>query len=92
MLVPNPKKLEPCSKVCLFVGYPKETRGGLFYDPKESKMFVSTNATFLEDDHIRDHKPRSKLILNEITNNATETSTRVVDVPSTSTRVVVDAI
>ena len=38
-------------------------------------MFVSTNATFLEEDHMRDHKPRSKMVLNE----APEESTRVVD-------------
>ena len=44
VLVQNPKKLEHCSKLCLFVGYPKESRGCLFYDPQESKVFVSTNA------------------------------------------------
>ena len=33
VLVQNPKKLERRSKLCLFVGYPKETKGGLFYDP-----------------------------------------------------------
>ncbi|KAA0059676.1 gag/pol protein [Cucumis melo var. makuwa] len=69
------KKLEPRSKLCQFVGYPKEMRGGLFFDPQENRVFVSTNATFLEEDHMRDHKPRSKLVLNE----ATDESTRVVD-------------
>ena len=39
-------KLEPRSQVCLFVGYPKETRGGFFYSPDNNKVFVSTNATF----------------------------------------------
>ncbi|KAA0048592.1 gag/pol protein [Cucumis melo var. makuwa] len=57
MLVTNPKKLEPRSRLCQFVGYPKETRGGLFFDPQENRVFVSTNATFLEEDHMRDHKP-----------------------------------
>ena len=66
LLVTNPKKLDSRSKLCLFVGYPKETRGGLFYDPKEDKVFVSKNATFLEEDHIRDHKPRSKVVLSEL--------------------------
>ncbi|TYK11958.1 gag/pol protein [Cucumis melo var. makuwa] len=75
VLVTNPKKLEPRSRLCQFVGYPKETRGGLFFDPQESRVFVSANATFLEEDHMRDHKPRSKLVLNEATNE----STRVVD-------------
>ncbi|TYJ96752.1 Retrovirus-related Pol polyprotein from transposon TNT 1-94 [Cucumis melo var. makuwa] len=62
-------------KVSQFVGYPKETRGGIFFDLQENRVFVSTNVTFLEEDHMRDHKPRSKLVLNE----ATDESTRVVD-------------
>ncbi|KAA0064189.1 gag/pol protein [Cucumis melo var. makuwa] len=75
VLVTNPKKLEPRSRLCQFVGYPKETRGGIFFDPQENRVFVSTNATFLEEDHMRNHKPRRKLVLSE----ATDDSTRVVD-------------
>ena len=41
-------KLEPRTEVCLFVGYPKGTRGCLFYSPQDKKVFVSSNATFLE--------------------------------------------
>ncbi|KAA0051499.1 gag/pol protein [Cucumis melo var. makuwa] len=37
-------------------GYPKGTRCGYFYDSKDNKVFVSKNATFLEEDHIRKHK------------------------------------
>ncbi|KAA0040688.1 gag/pol protein [Cucumis melo var. makuwa] len=62
--------------------YSKESRGGLFYDPQENKVFVSTNATFLEEDHIRNHQTRSKLVLEEISKNATDrpsSSTKVVD-------------
>ena len=55
-------KLEPRSKVCLFVGYPKETRGGFFYSPQDNQVFVSTNATFLEEDYMREFKPRSKIL------------------------------
>ncbi|KAA0040410.1 gag/pol protein [Cucumis melo var. makuwa] len=77
------KKLEPHSRLCQFIGYPKETRGGPFFDPQENRVFVSTNATFLEEDHMRDHKPRSKLVLNEATNE----STRVVDEVGPSSRV-----
>ena len=40
-----------------------------------------TNATFLEEDHIRDHQPRSKLVLKEISKSA-------IDKPSSSTKVV----
>ena len=44
-------KLEPKSEVCLLVGYPKETKGYLFYSHKDNKVFVSTNAKFLENDY-----------------------------------------
>ena len=50
----------------MFVGYPKGTRGGLFYSPKDKKVFVSTNATFLENDYMTNFKPRSKVILEEM--------------------------
>ncbi|KAA0064277.1 gag/pol protein [Cucumis melo var. makuwa] len=83
VLVINPKKLEPRSRLCQFVGYPKETRGGLFFDPQENRVFVLTNATLLEEEHMRDHKPPSKLVLNE----ATDESTRVVDEVGPSSRV-----
>ncbi|TYK16397.1 retrovirus-related pol polyprotein from transposon tnt 1-94 [Cucumis melo var. makuwa] len=64
------------------------TRGGYFYEPKNNKVFVSTNATFLEEDHIREYKPRSKIVLNELSNETTEPSTRIVEEPSALTRVV----
>ena len=67
-----PKKLERHSKLCLFVGYPKEMKCGMFYDPQENRMFVSTNATFLEEDHVRNHQPRNKLVLSEISKEATD--------------------
>ncbi|XP_075499086.1 uncharacterized protein LOC142537461 [Primulina tabacum] len=59
-------KLEPRSEVCIFVGYPKGTRGGLFYNATENKVFLSTNATFLEHKYIADFKPRSKVVLEEL--------------------------
>ncbi|TYJ99632.1 gag/pol protein [Cucumis melo var. makuwa] len=61
----------------------EQTRGGLFFDPQENRVFVSTNATFSEEDHMRDHKPQSKLVLNE----ATDESTRVVYEVGPSSRV-----
>ncbi|KAL5810596.1 hypothetical protein ACOSQ4_027164 [Xanthoceras sorbifolium] len=73
-------KLDSKSVVCLFVGYSKETRGGYFYSPEDNKVFVSKNATFLEDNYISDHKPRSKIVLYELEPGETSTpSTRVVD-------------
>lgn len=48
---------------------------------KKIKYLCQTNATFLEEDHIRDHQPRSKLVLKEISKSA-------IDKPSSSTKVV----
>ena len=74
--------------MCLFVGYPKETRGGFFYSPDDNKVFVSTNATFLEGDYMREFKPRSKMLLEELLTGSTSTpSSTKVDkyiAPSTS--------
>ena len=70
VLVQNPKKLERRSKLCLFIGYPKETKGGMFYDPQENEVFVSKNATFLEEEHNKDPQPCSKLLLNAISESA----------------------
>ena len=59
-------KLEPKSKVCLLVGYPKETRGYLFYSRKDNKVFVSTNAKFLGNDYMNNFTPRSRVVLAEM--------------------------
>ena len=73
-------KLESRTEVCLFIGYPKGTRGGLFYSPKEKKVFVSTHATFLENDYMTNYKPRSKVVLEEMLAPAsTFQPTRVVE-------------
>ncbi|KAK2429799.1 secreted RxLR effector protein [Trifolium repens] len=45
-------KLEPKSDKCLFVGYPKETRGYYFYNPSEGKVFVARTGVFLEREFI----------------------------------------
>ena len=62
----KPDKLEPKSKVCLLMGYPKETRGYLFYSRKDNKVFVSTNAKFLENDYTNNFTPRSIVVLTEM--------------------------
>ena len=41
-------KLAPKSDKCLFVGYPKETKGYYFYNASENKVFVARNGVFLE--------------------------------------------
>ncbi|XP_074303638.1 uncharacterized protein LOC141638108 [Silene latifolia] len=38
-----PEKLGPKSDKCIFVGYPKETKGYYFYNPAEHKVFVARN-------------------------------------------------
>ncbi len=49
-----------------FVGYPKGTIGGLFYSHKDNKVFVSTNAKFLENDYMNDYTHRSRVVLAEM--------------------------
>ena len=58
-------KMESRSDICLFVGYPKGTRGYYFYNPQEKKIFVSTNAIFLEDKYIEENESKSKVVLEE---------------------------
>ena len=44
-----------------FVGYPKGIVESLFYSHKDNKVFVSTNAKFLENDYMNDYTPRSRV-------------------------------
>ena len=37
VLKPKADKIDLRSEVCMFVGYPKGTRGGLFYSPQDKK-------------------------------------------------------
>ena len=79
MLKGKTGKLEPHTEVCMFVGYPKGTRGGLFYSPSDKKVFVSTNATFLKDDYMTKFKPRSKVVLKELRSNQIKKSPSTTD-------------
>ena len=63
----------------MFVGYPKGTSGGLFCSPSDEKVFVSTNATFLEDDYMTNFKPRSKVVLEELRSNRIRKSPSTTD-------------
>ena len=51
--------------MCMFIGS-KGTRGGIFCNPKEKKVIVSTHATFLEKDYMNNFKPRSKVVLEKL--------------------------
>ncbi len=59
-------KLEPRSTECIFVGYPKETKGYYFYIPNENKIIVARNAVFLENEFLQKEDNGSRLDLEEI--------------------------
>ena len=59
-------KLEAKSHKCLFMAYPKETRGYYFYNLIEQKMFVSRHATFLEKEFLQKESSGSKIELDEV--------------------------
>ena len=48
------------------MGYPRGTKGYLFYDPKEQRVLVSTNTRFFKEDYMIDNKPSSKVLLDEL--------------------------
>ena len=72
MLKGKISKLETRSEVCYFIGYPKGTYGWHFYDPREQKVFVSTKTIFLEDDYIMNHKPKRRIVLEEVMGEASD--------------------
>ena len=65
-------KLQSKIEVVFFVGYPKGTIGGLFYSHKDNKVFVSTNANFLENDYMNDFTPKSRVVLVEMNETVIE--------------------
>ena len=58
-------KLEPKSDKCLFVGYPRETKGYYFYHPRENKVFVALHAVFLENEFLNTVVSGRKVELDE---------------------------
>ena len=48
------------------MGYLKGTKGYYFYSPSDLKVFVSTNAKFLEKDYMNEFIPKSRIVLNEM--------------------------
>ena len=55
MLKQSSGKLDEKSKLCWFVEYPKGTKGYNFYNKSDMKVFVSTNAKFMEEEYIMNH-------------------------------------
>jgi hypothetical protein len=58
-------KLTPKSDKCLFVGYPRETKGYYFYNSAEGKVFVARNGAFLEKEFLSKGVSGSKVQLEE---------------------------
>ena len=50
----------------MFIVYPRGTKGEIFYSTKDKNVFVSTYATFLEDDYMKNYKSKTKVILEEL--------------------------
>ena len=87
VLVGDVKKLEPRSKLCMFVGYSKGTKRVLFYNSNEQKVIVLAHATFLEESYMNDFKPRSKVVLEELLGDKIVPQVLVLDPsPSSSER------
>ena len=59
-------KLTPKSDKCLFVGYPRETKGYYFYNRNENKVFVARNGVFLEKEFLSRKVSGSRVHLEEI--------------------------
>ena len=64
-------KLDSRSIKCKFVEYPKELIGYYFYHPLEQKVFVSRNATFLENEFLLDGNNGNMINLEEIQESQT---------------------
>ncbi|KAH9724536.1 Integrase catalytic domain-containing protein [Citrus sinensis] len=69
VLKPKADKIDSRSEVCIFVGYPKGTSGGLFHSPQDRKVIMSTHFTSLEEDYMNNFKPKSKVILEELSDD-----------------------
>ena len=62
----QPDKLEPKSKKCIFIGYPKETIGYTFYHTSEGKIFVAKNGSFIEKEFLSKEVSGRKVELDEV--------------------------
>ena len=59
-------KLDTRADKYLFVGYPKDSIGYLFYHPTEQKVFVSRHATFMEKEFILERGSRRNIKLSKV--------------------------
>ena len=82
----QPDKLEPKSKKCVFIGYPKKTIGYTFYHRSKGKTFVTKNGCFLEKEFLSKEVSGRKVELDQVTVPAPllESSSSHKSVPVTS--------
>ena len=66
------EKLESKLELYYFIGYPKEIKGWLFYNPREQIVLVSISAIFLEDDYIMDQNRNNSFNLMELFDTLTK--------------------
>ena len=59
-------KLDTRADKCLFVGYPKDSIGYLFYHPTKQKVFVSRHATFMEKEFILERDSGRNIEINKV--------------------------
>ncbi|KAG8472923.1 hypothetical protein CXB51_035047 [Gossypium anomalum] len=59
-------KVEPKSERCIFVGYPKETKGYYFFNPTKNKVLVARTSVFLEREFVSRKGNGRKIELEEI--------------------------
>ena len=83
----HPDKLKPKSEKYVFIGYPKETVGYIFYHRSGGKTFVAKFGIFLEKEFLSKEVSRRKVELDEITVSTPllESSSSQEPVPVTTT-------
>ena len=59
-------KLEPRSKRCIFIGYPQQSFGYLFYKPSDNVVFVTRRGVFREREFISQGDSGRQIDLEEI--------------------------
>ena len=67
-------KLDARSDRCLFIGYPRNSIGYLFYHPTEQKVFVSRHATFMKKEFILEKGSGRNIELSEVKKEQIEIS------------------
>ena len=83
----HPDRLKPKSEKYVFIGYPKETIGYIFYHRSEGKTFVAKNGSFLEKEFLLKEVSGRKVELDKVIvpSPLLESSSSQKSVPVTTT-------